>query len=44
MVVELLNQDGHEAVFIHLDNIAGTASVPLPNGTELTVLGDDGDR
>ena len=43
MVVELLNQDGHEAVYIHLDNVVGTTSVPLPNGTLLTILAEDGD-
>ena len=41
--VELLNADGHGAVFIHLDNTPGNSSVKLANGTELNVLGEDGD-
>ena len=38
-----MNADGHDAVFIHLDNTPGPSSVLLPNGTELNVLGEDGD-
>ena len=40
---KLLNDDGHAEVFIHPDNVPGPSSVALPNGTQLTVQGEDGD-
>ena len=43
-MVQLLNQDGYGEVYIHLDNVVGTTSVPLPNGTLLLILADEGDR
>jgi len=43
-MVELKNQDDHDAVFIHLSNSQGETSCDLPNGTQLEVIGQyDGD-
>jgi len=43
-MVELKNQDDHDAVFIHLSNSQGETSCDLLNGTQLEVIGQyDGD-
>ncbi len=42
-VVELCNRDGHDHVYIHPDNVPGASSVQIQNGTQFTVLDDEGD-
>ena len=42
-LVEVVNVDGHNDVYIHLDNVPGETSTAMSNGTRFRVVGEEGD-